>query len=103
MKEEKLIHRRSRESKQRRKQERIEQEKRKNDYKIANGIVLDFSWQDQVTREKVFTDVPCGEDKKGNRYTFKILLEEKLIAKFGFTPEHALNHELGESLNRFGP
>ena len=77
-----------------------EQERQKTEYQIAARIVLDYSWQDQVTGEKVFTEEMC-KDKHGNVFTFKVMLEKKLIAKFGCVPQHALNHELGESLNRF--
>ena len=93
---------RSRESRERRERLRKEREQQKSEYERAHRIVLDFSWQDQITGEKVFTDETCGEDSHGNKYTFKLFLEKKLVATFGFTPQHALEYEFGEVLNRFG-
>lgn len=92
---------RSKEAIERRKKKQEERERQKSEREIASRIVLDYSWHDQTTGEAVFTEERC-KDKHGNIFTFKIMLEKKLIAKFGFTPEYALNHQLGECLNRFG-
>ena len=86
------------------------QEKRRKEYEqkiaeneVARIIVLDFSWRDSVTREVVFTDMPCGRDKHDNVITYKDFLYARLSQKFGGkVPCSALNHEFGEVLNRFG-
>jgi len=69
---------------------------------LSRNIVLDYSWRDIINGEIVYTDQPCGKDPEGNIYTYKILLKNKLKQTFGFVPSHALNHEYGEVLNRFG-
>jgi len=95
-----VVHRRSQEAIERRKQKQLEREKLKTQYEIASQIVLNYSWRDPINGEIVFTEQSC-KDSKGNSFTFKTFLEKKLLQKFGHVPQHALNHELGELLNRF--
>jgi hypothetical protein len=55
---------------------------------IANNIVLSFSWHDLENGEKVYAA------------EFEPIIKAKLQEKFEFIPQHALNHEFGEVLNR---
>jgi hypothetical protein len=75
-------------------------EQKISNYKIASILLLRYSWKDLTNGEVVFTEQKC-RDGKGNVFTFKTVIENKLLQQFGYVPEHALNHECGDVLNRF--
>ena len=82
-------------------EQKLEQKQAKME--ISRLMVLDFSWRDPINREVVFTDISCGKQKNGEVITYRTLLYSKLSDRFGGEViQHALDHELGEVLNRFG-
>jgi hypothetical protein len=77
-----MSHKRSLEAKQKRRNAR-------RDRDMANSIVLDWSWHDQVNvRGEIVFIKPNVK-----------VCQQKIVEKVGYVPESVLNREFGEVLN----
>ena len=83
-----MVHKRSKAAKKRRLDERTRRQKELED---SRSIVLRYSWRDRedVIGELVFTEQNIE------------IIESKLKTQFGCVPNHAVDHDFGEVLNRF--
>lgn len=70
---------------------RLKRRKKRDNFRLAHRITLDYAFYDPLRADKVYT----VESEK-------IIKTELKEAFEGAEPMHAVNHEYGEILNHFG-
>jgi len=86
-----LSNKRSKQARKRKKELQQERSRRQKELETAHSIVLRYSWRD---KQKIIGELVYKPENVD-------IIEQKLKMQFGYTPNHALNHDFGEVLNRF--
>ena len=84
---------------------KVKRAKKREEYKTASNIVMDYSLHDQYNGEIIFSVAPYANhvewgDVIIENATFQDIIHLKIREALGYVPACATNHDYGEILNR---